>query len=110
MLPIIIHNLLVNNSESLKINHVFEINLVFILGHFEIKVVLILEVIGVRDLDSFSYKLIIVLLFFSLFKDLTICLLLNDFKNRHVLKYFSGNHFDASLIPLEVDSNMNYYY
>lgn len=65
MLPIIIHNLLVNNSDSFKINHVFEINLVLILGHFEIKVVLILEVIGVRDLDSFSYKLIIVLLFFS---------------------------------------------
>jgi len=42
MLPIIIHNLLVNNSESFKINHVFEINLVLILGHFEIKVVLIL--------------------------------------------------------------------
>jgi len=42
MLPIIIHNLLVNNFESFKINHVLEINLVLILGHFEIKVVLIL--------------------------------------------------------------------
>ena len=110
MFPISIHYHLVNNWNNFKINHEFMINLVLRSAHFEIKAVLILKVLGVRDLGSSSYMLIIMLPFFSWFKDLTICLLPNDFKNHHVLKYFSGNYFIASLIPLDLDSNMNLNY
>ena len=57
--PITIHYLLVNNSNNFVISHGFKINLVSILEHFNIKAVLILKELGVIDLDSFSYKLII---------------------------------------------------
>jgi hypothetical protein len=65
MLPIIIHNLLVDNFDNFKTDPEFEINLALISVHFEIMVVLISKDLRVRDLDSFSYKLIIVLLFSS---------------------------------------------
>jgi hypothetical protein len=59
MFLIAIHYHLVNNWNNFKINHGFKINLVLISVHFEIKAVLILKELEVMDLDSSSYKLII---------------------------------------------------
>jgi hypothetical protein len=59
IIPITIHFHLVNNLNNFKIDHEFKINLVLISAHFKITAVLILKEHGVRDQDSFSYKLII---------------------------------------------------
>lgn len=65
MIQVTIHNHLANNFDNFRINHEFKINLVLISVHFEIKAVLIWKELEVRDLDSFNYKLFIMLPFSS---------------------------------------------